>query len=47
MRSAAVTDISPGMVEVAQRNARGLGFDVDGRVADAERIPTATVSSIW
>jgi ubiquinone/menaquinone biosynthesis C-methylase UbiE len=34
-----VTDISPGMVEVATRNARGLGLDVDGRVADAESIP--------
>ncbi|MGN6330091.1 MAG: class I SAM-dependent methyltransferase [Motilibacteraceae bacterium] len=34
-----VTDLSPGMVEVAQRNARGLGFEVEGRVADAERIP--------
>ena len=39
MKSAAVTDISPGMVEVARRNARGLGFEVEGRVADAERIP--------
>lgn len=35
----AVTDISPGMVAVAQRNAQALGFDVDGRVADAESIP--------
>ena len=34
-----VTDISPGMVEMAQRNARGLGFEVAGRVADAESIP--------
>ena len=34
-----VTDLSPGMVEVAQRNATGLGFEVGGRVADAERIP--------
>jgi len=34
-----VTDISPGMVEVARRNARGLGFEVEGRVADAEAIP--------
>jgi ubiquinone/menaquinone biosynthesis C-methylase UbiE len=33
------TDISPGMVEVARRNARGLGFEVEGRVADAECIP--------
>jgi len=35
----AVTDISPGMVDVARRNARGLGFEVDGRVADAESLP--------
>lgn len=34
-----VTDLSPGMVEVALRNARGLGLDVEGRVADAETIP--------
>jgi SAM-dependent methyltransferase len=34
-----VTDLSPGMVEVAQRNARSLGFDLEGRVADAERLP--------
>jgi ubiquinone/menaquinone biosynthesis C-methylase UbiE len=34
-----VTDLSPGMVEVAQRNARTLGFEVEGRVADAERLP--------
>ncbi len=34
-----VTDISPGMVEVARRNARGLGFSVPGRVADAESLP--------
>jgi len=34
-----VTDISPGMVKVAQRNAEGLGFAVEGRVADAESIP--------
>jgi ubiquinone/menaquinone biosynthesis C-methylase UbiE len=34
-----VTDISPGMVEVARRNARALGFEVTGRVADAESIP--------
>lgn len=37
----AVTDISPGMVDVAVRNARGLGFEVEGRVADAERLPFA------
>ncbi|MDP9094868.1 MAG: class I SAM-dependent methyltransferase [Actinomycetota bacterium] len=34
-----VTDLSPGMVEVAERNARALGFHVSGRVADAERLP--------
>jgi ubiquinone/menaquinone biosynthesis C-methylase UbiE len=34
-----VTDLSPGMVEVARRNAANLGFTVDGRVADAERLP--------
>ena len=35
----AVTDLSPGMVSAAQRNAAALGFTVDGRVADAERLP--------
>ncbi|GAA1480937.1 class I SAM-dependent methyltransferase [Gordonia sinesedis] len=34
-----VTDLSPGMVQVALRNAENLGLDVDGRVADAEKIP--------
>ncbi len=34
-----VTDLSPGMVAAALRNAEHLGLDVDGRVADAERIP--------
>src|SRR6476620_514900 len=34
-----VTDISPGMVEAAKANAERLGFAVEGRVADAERIP--------
>jgi SAM-dependent methyltransferase len=34
-----VTDLSPGMVDAALRNAEGLGLDVDGRVADAERVP--------
>ncbi|SHK19318.1 Methyltransferase domain-containing protein [Pseudonocardia thermophila] len=38
-RTGAVTDLSPGMVQVALRNAERLGLDVDGRVADAERIP--------
>ena len=36
-----VTDLSPGMVEVAVRNAANLGFEVEGRVADAESIPYA------
>jgi SAM-dependent methyltransferase len=34
-----VTDLSPGMVQVALRNAENLGLPVDGRVADAETIP--------
>ena len=34
-----VTDLSPGMVEVALRNAKALDLDVDGQVADAETIP--------
>lgn len=34
-----VTDISPGMVEVAKRNADCLGFAVSGRAADAETLP--------
>ena len=38
-KTGSVTDISPGMVAVALRNAEGLGLDVDGRVADAETIP--------
>lgn len=37
--SGSVTDLSPGMVEVAQQNARALGFEVEGRVADAEQLP--------
>ena len=37
--SAVITDISPGMVEVAEANGRGLGLDVTGRVADAESLP--------
>ena len=36
-----VTDISSGMVKVAERNARELGFEVEGRVADAESLPYA------
>ncbi|XIF83675.1 class I SAM-dependent methyltransferase [Kutzneria buriramensis] len=38
-KKGSVTDLSPGMVRVALRNAENLGLDVDGRVADAERIP--------
>jgi SAM-dependent methyltransferase len=34
-----VTDVSPGMVEAACRSAESLGFQVAGRVADAERLP--------
>ncbi len=34
-----VTDISPGMVAAAERNALGLGLSVAGRVADAEKLP--------
>ncbi len=34
-----VSDISAGMVQTAVRNAAGLGFEVEGRVADAEQIP--------
>jgi ubiquinone/menaquinone biosynthesis C-methylase UbiE len=36
---AEVTDLSPGMVEVARRNATSLGFEISGRVADAEQLP--------
>ena len=34
-----VTDISPKMVEVAVRNGKELGFEIEGRVADAETLP--------
>jgi ubiquinone/menaquinone biosynthesis C-methylase UbiE len=34
-----VTDLSPGMVEVALRHAESLDLEVDGRVSDAERTP--------
>ncbi|MEQ7008027.1 methyltransferase domain-containing protein [Actinopolymorpha sp. B17G11] len=37
--AARVTDLSPGMVEATKRNARRLGFEVEGRVADAEGLP--------
>ena len=39
IKKGSVTDLSPGMVQVALRNAENLGLDVDGRVADAETIP--------
>ena len=38
-RTAVVTDISPGMVDVAVRNGQALGLDVTGRTADAEELP--------
>jgi ubiquinone/menaquinone biosynthesis C-methylase UbiE len=34
-----VSDISPGMVEAAKANGRRLGFEVAGRVGDAEHLP--------
>jgi SAM-dependent methyltransferase len=34
-----VTDLSPAMVQTAVGNAARLGFQVEGRVADAEAIP--------
>lgn len=34
-----VSDLSPGMVEAAKKNAERLGFTIDGRVADAEALP--------
>ncbi|MEP6762070.1 MAG: class I SAM-dependent methyltransferase, partial [Sporichthyaceae bacterium] len=34
-----VTDLSPGMVKQAVHNAAELGYDVEGRVADAEELP--------
>ena len=36
-----MTDISPGMVEAGAAQRRRLGFDVEGRVADAETMPYA------
>lgn len=39
IKEAHVTDISPGMVAVAERNARDLGLTVHGKVADAETLP--------
>src|SRR5690606_15388882 len=34
-----VADISPGMVDAARGNARRLGFEIDGSVADVEDLP--------
>lgn len=34
-----VTDLSSGMVDVAKRNGEHLGFELEGRVADAETLP--------
>ncbi|MGH8866934.1 MAG: class I SAM-dependent methyltransferase [Actinomycetes bacterium] len=34
-----VTDISAGMVETAKANAAQLGYEIEGRVADAESLP--------
>ena len=34
-----VTDISPAMVSVAEKNAAAIGLTVEGRVADAETLP--------
>ena len=39
LREVHVTDLSPGMVEVAQENARRLGLEAHGRVADAGSLP--------
>ncbi|NED97393.1 class I SAM-dependent methyltransferase [Phytoactinopolyspora alkaliphila] len=39
-----VTDISPGMVRAARRNAHMLGFEIGGQVAPAERLPFGDAS---
>src|SRR6266511_5003167 len=45
VRQAFATDISPGMVEVCQRNARNVGLkNLEGRAADAENLPYKTGS---
>jgi len=36
-----VTDISPGMVDAAKRNAAELGLTLDGEPADVEKLPYA------
>jgi len=40
IESSVLTDISPGMVDVAVRQGQSLGLSVEGRVADAERLPS-------
>lgn len=39
LSEAHVSDLSPGMVAAARENGRRLGFEIDGRVADAEQLP--------
>ncbi|HEV3001986.1 MAG TPA: class I SAM-dependent methyltransferase [Solirubrobacteraceae bacterium] len=39
VRRATCTDISPGMLEVLERNAARLGLDVEAVACDAERLP--------
>ena len=41
VRTATCTDISPGMIDVLERNARRLGLEVDAVACDAERLPFA------
>lgn len=41
LRSGVLTDISPGMVALAQRNADGLGLEMSSQVADATNLPFA------
>jgi ubiquinone/menaquinone biosynthesis C-methylase UbiE len=42
--SATCSDISPGMLQTLQENARGLGLEVQTQAADAERLPFADQS---
>jgi ubiquinone/menaquinone biosynthesis C-methylase UbiE len=44
LRQPHVTDISPGMVATAKRNAGKIGIDIAGQVADAEQLPFADAS---
>jgi ubiquinone/menaquinone biosynthesis C-methylase UbiE len=41
---ATCTDISPGMIDALEANARKLGFDVETAVCDAEHLPFADAS---